>query len=157
MNKLTNLLSKFIVLSLFGLSLSGAAVAAGDKGTADEAIALVKKAITYMKDNGKEKAYAEISKTNGQFVDRDLYVFVFDMTGKTMAHGANPKLIDKNLIEMRDADGKYVLKSFLETANAKGKGWIDYKWPNPISKAVEGKSTYIEKVGDVIVGCGIYK
>lgn len=148
---------KTIVLGLFALTLQGSALAAGDRGSADEAVALVKKAIAYIKDNGKEKGYAEISNAKGQFVDRDLYLFVFDLTGKNLAHGANPKLIEKNLIDLKDADGKAIIRSFLEVANSKGKGWIDYKWPSPVTKAVEPKSTYVEKIGDVVIGCGIYK
>lgn len=150
-------LFKGIVFGLFALALHHPAFAAGDKGTADEAIALVKKASAYLKANGNEKGFAEISNPKGQFVDRDLYIFVFDMTGKTLAHGANAKLIGKDLIDMKDADGKPIIKTFLEVANTKGKGWTDYKWPNPITKAVEPKSTYIEKMGDMIIGCGIYK
>lgn len=150
-------LFKAVILGLFFFALQSPAIAAGDKGNADEAVALVKKAIAYMKENGKEKTYAEISNTKGQFVDRDLYLFVSDFSGKNLAHGANPKLIGKDLIDLKDADGKLILKSFIEVANSKGKGWVDYKWPNPVTKAVEPKSTYIEKVGDVLFGCGIYK
>lgn len=47
--------------------------------------------------------------------------------------------------------------SFIDVANSKGKGWVDYKWPNPTTKAVEAKSTYIEKTDDLVIGCGIYK
>ncbi|HYD81322.1 MAG TPA: cache domain-containing protein [Paucimonas sp.] len=149
-------LLKTLLLGFAVLLFSGAA-SAGDRGTADEAIALVKKAADFLKANGKEKAYAEFSNPKGQFIDRDLYVFVFDMTGKTLAHGVNPKLLDKNLSELKDADGKYFIKEFLEVANTKGKGWIDYKWTHPTTKAIEPKSTYVEKVGDVLIGCGIYK
>lgn len=139
------------------MTLNHAALAAGGKGSADEAIALVKKAANYLKNNDKEKAYAEFDNNKGQFIDRDLYIFVFDMSGKTLAHGTNPRLLGKNMIDLKDADGKYFVRSFIEVANTKGKGWIDYKWTNPVSKAIEQKSSYIEKVGDVLVGCGIYK
>lgn len=139
------------------MTLNHAALAAGGKGSADEAVALVKKAANYLKNNDKEKAYAEFNNNKGQFIDRDLYIFVFDMTGKTLAHGTNPKLLGKNMTDLKDADGKYFVRSFIEVANTKGKGWVDYKWINPVSKAIEQKSTYIEKVGDVLVGCGIYK
>jgi len=150
-------LLKHLVLGLTAVFFATGACAAGDKGSANEAVALVKKAVDYMKANGKEKALAEFNNPKGQFIDRDLYIFVFDMNGKTLAHGTNPKLLDKNLIELKDADGKYFMKEFIEVANTKGKGWIDYKWTNPMTKALEPKSTYIEKAGDVIVGCGIYK
>lgn len=145
-----------IVLGLFALTFSMAAVAA-DKGSAEEATALVKKAVAYLKANGKEKAFAEFSNPNGQFKDRDLYIAVNDMNGKMLAHGANPKLIDKNLIDLKDVEGKNFVKGFIELAGSKGKGWVDYKWPNPVTKAVEQKSSYIEKVDDLIIICGIYK
>jgi signal transduction histidine kinase len=148
---------KLLLLAACALSFSTPAAASGDKGTANEATALVKRAVDYMKANGKEKAFAEFNNPKGQFIDRDLYIFVLDASGKMLAHGTNPKLLDKNLMDLKDADGKLFIKEFIDVANTKGKGWIDYKWPNPVSKAIEPKSTYIEKVGDVLVGCGIYK
>ena len=147
---------KCLLLAASVLMFHTAAVAA-DKGTANEATALVKRAVDYMKANGKEKAFAEFNNPKGHFIDRDLYIFVFDMNGKTLAHGTNPKLLDKNMIDLKDADGKLFIKEFIEVANTKGKGWVDYKWPNPLTKAIEPKSTYIEKAGDVLVGYGIYK
>jgi cytochrome c len=130
---------------------------AADHGTAAEATAMVKKAIEYIKVNGKDKAYAEINNPKGVFRDRDLYVFVYDQKGVAQAHGTNPKMLGKNLMELKDADGVLIVKSFLEVGNTKGKGWVDYKWPNPVSKAIETKSTYVEKYEDVVVGAGIYK
>ncbi len=137
----------------------GAWAQAADKGTADEAVALVKKAAAYLKANGKDKAYAEFSNPTGQFVSKDLYVFVYGLNdGVNLAHGANAKLIGKNLIDLKDANGVYIVKEFLKTANSKtGTGWVDYQWPNPVTKTMEAKSTYVEKAGDVMIGCGIYK
>lgn len=153
-------MKKLFSLIVFGLAALGfvhATHAAGDKGTADEATALTKKAIAYIKANGKDKAYAEFSNPNGQFKDRDLYVFVVDFNGKTLAHGGNAKLIDKNVIDLKDADGKPFIKSFIELAQTKGKGWVDYKWVNPVTKAIEAKSSYVERVDDALIACGIYK
>jgi signal transduction histidine kinase len=79
------------------------------------------------------------------------------MNGNNLAHGNNPKMVGKNLLEMKDHEGKFIIKSFIDTASSKGKGWVDYKWPNPVTKAVEQKSSYIEKVDNLIVGAGIYK
>ena len=134
-----------------------APASAAEKGTADEAVALVKKTIAYYKTNGKEKAFAEFNNPNGQFKNRDLYIMVYDMQGNNKAHGANAKLIGKNLSEIKDADGKFIVKSFIDIASTKGSGWVDYKWPNPVSNAVEPKSTYVEKYEDILLGCGIYK
>jgi cytochrome c len=126
-------------------------------GTKAEAEALVKKAIALIKAEGKEKAFAEINNPKGKFVDRDLYIFVYDMSGKCVAHGFNQKMIGKDLIEMKDPDGKYYVKERIEIAKTKGKGWQDYKFTNPVSKKIELKTAYIEKVDDLIVGCGVYR
>lgn len=151
-------LLKGFAFTLFAALLSTSAYAA-ERASASEAEAMVKKAVAYLKANGKEKAFAEINNTKGQFVDRDLYIFVYDMQGTNLAigNGNASKMAGKNLIEMRDADGKYIIKGFIELLNAKGKGWFDYKWPNPVTKSVEQKSSYVEKVDDMIVGSGIYK
>ena len=142
---------------LCAMALQLPAWAASEHGTPAEATAMVKKAIEYIKVNGKDKAYAEFSNPKGAFKDRDLYIMVYDLKGVNVAHGANPKLIGKDLIELKDAENTYIVKSFIETAKTKGKGWVDYKWPNPVSKAIESKSTYVEKYDDVLVGSGVYK
>lgn len=38
-----------------------------------------------------------------------------------------------------------------------GSGWIDYKWPNPLTNKIEDKSSYVEKMGDYFVDVGVYK
>ena len=134
---------------------SGFALAAD--GTPAEAKALVKKAVDYMKANGKEKSFAEFSNPKGKFVNGDLYIFVYDMNGKCLAHGFNQKMIGKDLKEMKDPDGKFYVKERIEIAKTKGSGWQDYKFTNPTSKKLENKTAYIEKYEDVIVGCGAYK
>lgn len=153
---------KRLLFSLFFASVAflpmTQVLAASERGNAEEAVALVRKGVAFIKANGVEQSYAAISDVKGQFVDRDLYLFVFDATGKTLAHGANAKLIGKNLIDLKDSDDKYFIKEFLDLAGKKGKGWVDYKWPHPITKAIERKSTYIEKLDNgTIIGCGIYK
>lgn len=150
---------KSICIALLLLVGSNYVVASDTKGSPEDAIAMVKKAAAYLKANGKEKAFAEFAnQMNKQFHDRDLYIFVYDMNGVAVAHGNNPKMVGKSLLEMTDNDGKYIIKSFIDMANTKGKGWVDYKWPNPVTKAIEQKSSYIEKVeGDLIIGAGIYK
>lgn len=153
-------LMKKLLFCIFAIPLICASTSAysSEKGSADEAVALVKKAAAYLNANGKEKAYAEFNNSAGQFAHKDLYVFVYSNEGINLAHGANPKLIGKNLLELKDNDGVFIVKEFIKTAQSKtGKGWVDYKWPNPVSKALEAKSTYIEKTGDVLIGCGIYK
>jgi signal transduction histidine kinase len=130
---------------------------AAEKGTPAEAEAMVKKAVAYIKANGKDKAFAEFSNPKGKFIDRDLYIFVNDLNGVSLAHGFNPKMIGKSLIDMKDADGKPYVRERIEMIKAKGKGWQDYKFTNPLTKRIENKTTYNERVDDYIVSCGAYK
>ena len=130
---------------------------AAEFGTAAEAEAMVNKAVAFIKSQGKDKAFAEISNPKGKFIDRDLYIFVYDMKGTCVAHGFNQKMIGVDLIDMKDPDGKLYVRERVEIAKTKGKGWQDYKFTNPTSKKVENKRAYIEKIDDYIVGCGIYK
>ena len=130
---------------------------AAEFGTAAEAEAMVKKAVALIKSQGADKAFAEISNPKGKFIDRDLYIFVYDTKGKCVAHGFNQKMIGVDLIDMKDPDGKLYVKERVEIAKTKGKGWQDYKFTNPTSKKIEHKRAYIEKIDDYIVGCGIYQ
>jgi len=75
----------------------------------------------------------------------------------TIAHGGNAKLVGKDMLGLKDADGKFFIKAFIETAKSKGNGWVDYKWVNPQTNKIENKSTYVQKVDDYFLGCGIYK
>jgi len=145
-----------LLVSLF-LFAAGTITCAGEFGTAAEAEAMVKKAIAYIKANDKEKALAEISNPKGKFVDRDLYIFVYDLKGVCVAHGFNQKMVGKDLSGMKDIDGKSYVKERIEIAKTKGHGWQDYKFTDPVSKKIEPKSAYVEKLDDLIIGCGIYK
>ncbi|CAN5866597.1 cache domain-containing protein [soil metagenome] len=145
---------KLMVLSL--LSVSMLPVWAEEHGSATEAQAMVQKTITAMKKNGVENIITEINKRDGQYKDRDLYVVVYNLEGKNLAH-LNPKMVGKDMMELTDSDGKYFIKERLQIAKKKGSGWQDYKFVNPVSKQIEPKSMYIEKYDNVIVGCGIYK
>lgn len=149
---------KGIAIALCFATMSTTALA-GERATAEEAVAMVKKAVAYIKANGKEKAFEEFNNPKGQFVDRNLYIFAYDLKGTNLAigNGNAKKMVGKNMIDMRDADGTYLIKKLIEVSNTKGKGWVDYKWPNPVNNAVELKSSYVEKVDDFFVGSGIYK
>jgi signal transduction histidine kinase len=145
-----------VVVVMLWLGVAGAA----EKGTADEAVAMVRKAAEFLKKNGKDKAFAEFNLPQGQFIQKDLYIFAFSANGDgvELANGANLKLVGKSLKEMKDADGKFLIKDILALGMSKeGKGWVDYKWPNPSTGTIDAKRTYVERVGEVLIGCGIYK
>jgi cytochrome c len=148
-------MKRILVAMLVPMLVVSFAFAGG--GTADEAKSLIEKATAYVKANGKEKAFAEFTNRQGSFVDRDLYIFAVDFKGLTIAHGGNAKLVGKDMLELKDADGNLFIKSFIETAQTKGSGWVDYKWVNPQTSKIENKSTYVQKIDDYFLGCGIYK
>ena len=135
----------------------GGPVLAAEQGTADEATAMTKQAVAYIKSAGPEKAYAEINAKDPRFHDRDLYVIVYDLQGKCIAHGANAKLVGKDLLENQDADGKFYVKERVEKAKAGAPFWQDYKFTDPVTRKVEPKSTYCERLNDTAVCVGIYK
>ena len=127
-----------------------------DKGTPMEAEALVQKAIDFIKTNGKARAFDEFT-NNGSFKDRDLYMNVYDMNGKCLAHGQNANLVGKDLIDAKDADNKSFVRERIEIARSRGKGWQEYKFSNPRTKKIEDKIAYIEKYEDLILMSGAYK
>jgi len=55
------------------------------------------------------------------------------MNGITLMHSADPELETKNIIELKDANGKAFIREFAATAK-KGSGWVDYMWPKPGEK-----------------------
>jgi cytochrome c len=132
-------------------------VSQAQNNTPADAIAIVDKGLAYLKKNGKEALIREINAKNPEFVQGELYLYVRGLDGTVLAHPVNARLIGKNMIELPDAEGKYFRKEIVETAKAKGKGWVNYSYNNPVSKVIEKKSTYFVLSGDVILEAGIYK
>ena len=143
-----------IALAVAGL---GQAAQAADNATADEAVKMVKKGVAFIKANGKDKSYAEITSKQGQFRDRDLYLVVYGLDGKVWAHGQNDRMVGKVVIDLKDVDGKEFVRERVELGKAKVNFWQDYKFTNPVSKKIEPKSMYCERLDETVVCGGIYK
>jgi signal transduction histidine kinase len=148
-----------LIAAALAASLMSPPIAIGaEYGTKDDAIAMVRHVQDQFKKDGPEATFQAVSdKATPAFHDRDLYPFIYDMKGTCVAHGARPALIGKNLLDLKDQDGKYLIREMVKIANDSGSGWIDYKWPNPLTNKIEDKSSYVEKMGDYFVGVGIYK
>jgi hypothetical protein len=142
-----------VVLCLF----VAASASAQQRGTPAEAKKMVEEVVAYINANGPEKAFAEINNPKGKFIDRDLYVTVYDMKGTCLAHGAIPEYVGKNFISSKDPDGTFFIKERIEAAETKGSGWQNYKFIDPLTKKVEPKTYYFERVGNIVVGCGAYQ
>jgi signal transduction histidine kinase len=140
------------------LFAAGAALAGVDHGTADQAKAMVARAVALLKSEGPEKAFAAFNdKTNKEFHDRDLYVYVRTFDGNTVAHGANVRMIGQTNLDFVDTDGKQYIREMVEKAKTGNDGWVDYKFSDPLTHKIEPKSTYFQRVGDYLVCVGIYK
>jgi cytochrome c len=146
-----------LALSIVALTML-TPVIAGNFGTKGEAVAMVKRIQEQYKKEGPELTFKSVSdKSVKDYHDRDLYPFIYDLKGVNVAHGARPALIGKKLIDLKDQDGTYLIREMIKIAEGPGSGWIDYKWPNPITNKIEDKTSYIERMGDYFVGVGVYR
>lgn len=124
--------------------------------TAQEAVAMVQKGVASVKAN-KNGTFTEITGKNQKFYDRDLYLTVYGLDGVVLAHGANAKMVGKNLMELKDIDGKAFIAERMTLAKGNPTFWQDYKYRNPDSGKIEPKRMYCERLDDMVVCGGIYK
>lgn len=146
-------------------SLTSAAHAA-EKSTETEAIDLLHKAMDYIKKNGVEKSIIEFNRLDSPFNSKseinpkgDLYLYTIDPKGYQAVHGKNPKIVGKTMIDMRDSDGVYLIREMATQCFSKGMAKVAYRWPNPVTKEIEPKVGYVERVPgqDFCLGTGWYK
>ena len=134
--------------------------AASEKATEDECMAKCKEAAQMVADKGLDPTLAVIMDKNGPFVWKDTYIFCIDMDKKAnIAHPIKPKLIGKNLMHVKDVNGKMFFAEFINVAKSSGSGWVDYMWPKKGEKKPSPKATYVYRVPgqNVFMAAGIYK
>jgi cytochrome c len=155
MNALSRRIFAFAFCSVALLPIANAQ----ERGTREEAKAMAEAAAAHITKVGAERAFQDFADpANKDWHRKDLYTFVFTMAGVQSAHGVNPKMVSKDLSQMRDANGKAWVQDMVAVAR-KGSGWVDYDWAHPQTKKVEAKSAYIVKPSgyDGFVGVGYYK
>jgi cytochrome c len=142
-----------------GTALSLYPVGVGYAGrTGEEVKAILERAVAHIRDVGHQQAFADITRPDGNYVDGELYIFCYAPDGTTLAHGSNATLVGKNLSGMKDPDGKLVIVDLLHVGMEQGQGWIDFRWPNPLTKKIEAKSAYIIRAdATTVCGSGYYK
>jgi cytochrome c len=143
-------------LTLAVLTLASAA-RAEEYATTKDAELLVHNAVAFLRKEGKAKALEAFNDPKGRFAYRDLYVMAYDMNGKCLAHGAKKERVGKNFMDEKDVDGKLFMQERFRIAKQHGKGWQDYKFENPVTRKVEQKTVYFERVDDVLLVSGAYK
>lgn len=137
---------------------SGPSRAASLFGTRDEAVAMVHRVQDMYRKLGPDATFQAIRSKAPGTIDRDLYAYVIDLNGRVVANGAIPTMKPgTDLSNYRDDGGKYVMREELEVCKGPQRGWVDFRWLNPVTQTIEDKSAYLERMGDVCVGVGIYK
>ncbi len=128
------------------------------KATKESCVALVKKAVSYYKEVGPEKALAEFNNPKGKFVDGENYLSIYSLDGKVLGH-LNPKLIGSDVSNLKDNQGKLFIREFMEKASKgpSSSGWVEYNWTNPVTKKIQPKAAYFERAGNWIIQAGYYK
>ena len=127
--------------------------------TAAQAETLVKRAIAYARQNGMEKLIAQTNAVGGVFhvgQGSELYLLVYDLKGVAVANGFKKELVGTNRFDAKDVDGKFYVREYLSVAKAKGNGWVDYKFANPMDGKIEPKTAYVEAYDAYLFCCGIY-
>ncbi|WP_295991311.1 cache domain-containing protein [Rugamonas sp.] len=136
------------------------AIAAGAATEPNEkdAIAMAERGAAFIKAHGKDEMMKRLAAKDPDFVQGALYVDMRDLhSGIVLAHPFNPSIVGKDLTDVPDASGKRYRREIIELAQKQGKGWVDYQYKNPNTGKIEPKTTYILRVGDVVLEAGIYK
>ncbi|TAH12200.1 MAG: HAMP domain-containing protein [Curvibacter sp.] len=127
------------------------------QGSADEARALVERALTLRRGAGSRDAFVRaVTPKESGLVDRDMYVFVLDRSGQYLAFGGNPAKVGTRVQDVAGIDGNALIDSIVGQASV-APGWVEYDIVNPLNGKVQTKMSYVVQVDDVFVGCGVYK
>ena len=119
----------------------------------------VKGAVGQIEANG-EAAFKQFHDRTGAFIAKDAYIFVFDPNGVDLVNPGFPSLEGRNLMDLKDTQGKQLVRDMFNVAQTSGSGWVEYMWPKPGESVSTQKSAYVSKAkmgGQwVLVGCGVY-
>ena len=148
-----------LIATAAALCLGLASTAAlANEPTEKDAIAMAERGAAFIKAHGKDEMIRKVAARDPSFIQGSLYVDIRDLkTGIVLAHPVNPSIVGKDLTDVPDASGKVYRREIIELAAKQGKGWVDYMYKNPVSGKIEPKTTYILRVGDVVLEAGIYK
>ena len=111
-------------------------------------------------ETNAEAAFARFHDSTGPFIAKDAYIFVIDSKGTELVNPAFPNLEGRNLLDLKDTEGKPMIREMFSVVQTRGCGWVDYMWPKPGESVSTRKSTFVSqaKLGDdwVLVGSGVY-
>jgi hypothetical protein len=141
--------------SMLLLCLGQVQAADTEKADSQAAIALLEKALAYYHENG-DKAFAAFSR-QGEFVDKDRYVFVLDTKGVMLASGGpSSALIGRDVSDVLGQDLQKAFKDALKVPEGNGIQQAEYRWQNWADGKIERKHVYYQRVGQRIIAVGYY-
>ncbi|MBC7603682.1 MAG: cache domain-containing protein [Ramlibacter sp.] len=126
------------------------------QGTAAEAQALVEQAEAAFRDHGAGGFERYITEPSHAFFDRDMYVFALDAGGRYRAFGGQPAKVGTRVQDLPGVRGDALLASIRKQADVEP-GWVEYQINNPAAGTLQTKMSYVMRLGDLYVGCGIYQ
>jgi len=127
------------------------------QGTADQARQMVFDALVHLRTQGMERACADFHDKNGPFIDRDLYIFIFDRNGHYVLHGAMPEKDGTYLSAIAGLDANQLVADAWSICDSEQGGWVTYTITNPLTGEIQGKSSYVMPLDDEqLIGCGCY-
>lgn len=125
---------------------------------------IFKKMVEDVYANNKEKLSKEelrtliFSMTNGYRYNNDIgYFYAYTPEGINVVHPINKTLVGKNLSELKDKEGNFIVRDVIKSAK-EGTGISKFIFPNPKTKLDEPKiayNFYFEPL-DIIFGTGDY-
>jgi uncharacterized protein len=148
-----------LIFATFLFATSVLPLGAVEFGTRDEAVAMVHRVQEKFKKDGPEATFRAINSNVPGFRDRDLFPYVHKIDGTQLVAAGFPASIrGKNLHDLKDQDGKFFVQEFVKVATTPPyHGWVDYRFLNPKTNTIDDKSAWIERMGDYLVGVGVYK
>ena len=118
---------------------------------------MVQSAVEYLRTHGRAALISELNDPNGIFRKGDLYAFAYDHEMTMLGHPVKPELVGKNLLDSKDwPGGKFYRREIRDAVLNHGSGWVDYEYQNPVSGAIEPKTTYAIGAEDLIICAGSY-
>ncbi len=127
-------------------------------------VALVDDAADLIRTDGIASSCAQFARKNSRWYFGQYYLFVYALDGTTACHAASPSLVGKNLMGLRDINGKPIVRLITDVGRepqADASGWVFYLWQEQAQLGPSWKSAYVRKVATAgttyVVGSGLYQ